>query len=351
MTVPPTHVTDHDIDRFCSRELHPSALVVFTDHVGACDECRRRLLERGRRRSEVATIDDELEALIDHIPEDEIQAYVDRRLDASRRQEIARHLEACPSCAAEVRNLQAFAAHNPTIARSRMPVYLALAAAAAAILVIGTLLVSRRPPAETEEAGLTARQNEIVRRAVSSQRLPLPAMLSELTGVPGRLMGGADAPPFQLVAPTGTAVLDDRPTFSWTAMPGAAQYAVTVLDATTGESSTSPPLTTSTWTPTTSLARGRIYVWQVAATIEGREVIVPAPPAPPARILVLDASTASDLERLPLSALVRGILYANAGLVDDAERELAAVPAQDPDSGVAVSLLKQLRDAREGSGR
>jgi anti-sigma factor RsiW len=333
------------------RELHPADLVSFADHIDACDDCRHRLLQRGRARSEVATIDADLETLIDHIPEVEVQAYVDGRLDAARRQEIARHLDACPSCAAEIRDLQVVAADVRGRPRSRTAMFAALAAAAVLILIIGASLVSRMAPSRSEEAGLTARQRDVVRQARSTQRLSLPPVLAELAGTRGLLMGDSDPAPFGLLAPIGTAVLDNRPTFRWTAMQGAAQYAVTVLDSTTGEASTSPPLTTTEWTPPFALVRGRVYVWQVAATIDRREVVVPVPPAPPARVLVLDASTAAGLERLPLSPFVRGILYADAGLVDDAERELAAVPAGDPDANVAANLLMHLHEVRGKSSR
>jgi hypothetical protein len=69
--------------------------------------------------------------------------------------------------------------------------------------------------------------------------------------------------------------------------------------------------------------------------------------SPPASlIIVAEASEADRLERLPASHLVRGVLYANAGLLDDAERELAALSAQNPNSEVADRLLKQIRGFR-----
>lgn len=341
-----THVTDEAIDRFRRQQLPPVDFIAFTDHIASCGECRDRTLARSRAGAGLAAVEDGLEDLVDHVPESEIHAYVDGSVDASRRQEIVRHLDACPACAAEIRDLQAFAAHSRGSTRSRTMMFGALAAAALVVLAVGAALVFRMTPSSVEEGGLTARQREIVREARATGQVALPPVMSELVEGGGPLMGGSGAAPFELLAPIGTAVLDDRPTFRWTPVQGTAQYAVTVFDPSTGETRTSPSLTATEWTPPFALTRGRVYLWQIAATIDGRELVVPPPTAPPARVLVLHASTAADLERLPPSPLVRGILYADAGLIDDAERELAAVPAEDADAELAAGLLKQLRDAR-----
>ena len=121
---------------------------------------------------------------------------------------------------------------------------------------------------------------------------------------------------------------------------------MTLQDQSYGETMNSPPLPRTQWAPERPLERGRTYAWQVAASAGGKEDVAPKPPAPPARFTVADASDAVRLERLPASHLVRGVLYANAGLLDDAERELAALSVQNPNSEVADRLLKQIRGFR-----
>jgi predicted Zn-dependent protease len=54
----------------------------------------------------------------------------------------------------------------------------------------------------------------------------------------------------------------------------------------------------------------------------------------------------SALEQLPPSHLARAVLYAQAGAVDDAERELAALAERNPESPLVDALLTDLRSAR-----
>jgi hypothetical protein len=61
---------------------------------------------------------------------------------------------------------------------------------------------------------------------------------------------------------------------------------------------------------------------------------------------VADTSEADRLRRLPALDLARGVLHANAGLLDNAERELAALSVLNPNSEVADQLLKQIRGSR-----
>jgi hypothetical protein len=141
-------------------------------------------------------------------------------------------------------------------------------------------------------------------------------------------------------------VLTDRPSLQWTPLSGAATYVVTMQDEATGETLSSPTLRDHTWSPDASLKRGHTYLWQVAASSSGIETVAPKPPDPPAKFFVASAENASRLAKIPASPLVRGILYANAGLVDDAERELAAEAAQNPSSDVVRRFLTQLRASR-----
>jgi hypothetical protein len=69
-----------------------------------------------------------------------------------------------------------------------------------------------------------------------------------------------------------------------------------------------------------------------------------------ARFKVLGAEESAALERglraAPGSRLVAGVLSARAGLLDDAERELRALAADNPDSDVARGLLASVEAAR-----
>ena len=62
--------------------------------------------------------------------------------------------------------------------------------------------------------------------------------------------------------------------------------------------------------------------------------------------MIADAATAVRLEHLPASPLVRGVLYANAGLLDDADREFRTIGATDQGADRVDAFLAQLRQAR-----
>ena len=155
---------------------------------------------------------------------------------------------------------------------------------------------------------------------------------------------------FSLLSPMGIVVRDDRPRFSWQPLPRTSSYTVTVLtmlDSNPSIVATSPSLSTTTWTPPRALQRGRIYKWQVSAFRDGEAIISPAPPAPEARFRILDRGTDDELRRLERtnmrSHLVRGIFYAQAGLLDEAEREFRALAMANPKSPVAQGLLQSVK--------
>ena len=368
--MPLTHVTDVDIERFWRRQLPADVLVPFADHLSSCADCRRRVAEGTDMDRAWGTLQEALGAGDDdHVAESEIRAFVDGGLDSDRRHEISTHLARCSACAEEVRDLRGFAGQFGRASRWQSAwTYGALAAAAVLALGVGLTVLSRTHRAlqlaSLADAGgnvtldsrgslagvgpLDAADTDHVREALQAGRLSLPSMLSKLNGQRGALLGPADIPAFHLVAPIGTAVLGTRPPLRWTPLPGATTYIVTLQEQSSGDTMNSPPLAGVEWTPERPLIRGRTYVWQVAGSISGMEIeiVAPKPPDPPARFIVADTAEADRLERLSASHLVRGVLYANAGLLDDAERELAALSVQNPNSEVVDRLLRQIRGFR-----
>jgi hypothetical protein len=124
-------------------------------------------------------------------------------------------------------------------------------------------------------------------------------------------------------------------------------YIVTVKDQNSGEVVKSSLLKTTYWTVPTDLERSHTYIWQVVSSRKhGEEVIAPPPLAPAAKFIVLDESTNSKLQHLPPSHLVRAVLYADAGLLDDANRELTMLQNANPKSSLVRNLSDQLRQAR-----
>ena len=186
-----------------------------------------------------------------------------------------------------------------------------------------------------------------VARALTAERLEQSPALAELTAKAGVLLGGqGQSSESLLLSPVATIVRDDRPRFRWRALNGTSSYTINILDADFNVVSTSPPLTVTTWTPPSRLARGRVFSWQVEAVKEGQKLIFPTAPSPEARFKILEIDKTRELvqaERTrPRSHLALGVLYARAGLMDDAERELRALVTANPQSTTARKLLRSI---------
>ena len=190
---------------------------------------------------------------------------------------------------------------------------------------------------------------QAVKEALTTGRVDLPSS-SELIGKKSTLLGPKDeADSFSLISPVGTATRSGRPMLRWRQLSGASSYTVSILDADFNAVTTSPPLTGTSWTPPRALDRGRIYSWQVTAVKDGKEIVSPSTPAPEARFKVLEKAKADELnevERVANSHLARGVLYARAGVLDDAERELRSLLAANPKSPIAQKLLQSVRASR-----
>jgi hypothetical protein len=204
---------------------------------------------------------------------------------------------------------------------------------------------------EGNVAGAPTPFQQLVKQTLTAQRVETPQMPADLIGKSSVLMGHADeGHPFALLGPVGTIVMSDRPTFHWRALGGAGGYVVKVYDADFNEVAVSPQLSVTEWTVTRSLERGLIYSWQVTARAGDKEVISPVRPAPEARFMTLDQAKANELANAKIAAagshLTLGILYAQAGLLDDAERELQALLRANPQSALARNLLRGVRAKR-----
>lgn len=353
-----------EIGAFLRRELEGPRFLECVEHIGGCDDCRGKLAQRKDLAAAKLQLEGDLSPFVEHISEEEVQQYVTGRLSLDRIREIDGHLAQCSHCAAEIRDLKDFATAQPT--RTFSPPRWFMVAASAALVVVVIAFVSLRPPRDVvslndeperislDEHGilngvgtLAPDEKELVKQALIQQRLSFPASLLELQEQPGTLMGIVESAPFRLEAPVGTAVRSNRPTLSWTADSESAGYKVTIKDQNAGTAIESDLLQTTSWTIPRALDESHVYVWQVASLRkDNNEIVAPQPPAAPAKFVVLDSSANSKLQQLPPSHLVRAVLYANAGLLDDANQELDVVQKANPQSALVQHLLDQVRQTR-----
>ena len=198
---------------------------------------------------------------------------------------------------------------------------------------------------------LPANYQSMLKKALSSGRIDKSSQLNGLSRPSSSLMGsGNQKTEFAVLEPAGVVVMSDRPTFRWTPMNGATSYIVEIYDEQFQQVATSLNITTNSWTPPQAFSRGKVYSWQVKASHDGEEVTTPRPPAPQAKFRVLDQAKTSELARAQRayssSHLTMGLLYADAGLLKEAEQELRLVQKANPDSDLARNLLRQVQGLR-----
>jgi hypothetical protein len=322
------HPSREQLTRYLEQALSPSELLAVDDHLAGCPACREALLERWS-------------------PEPALAAW---------RQALA---------TSEVKKA-------PGRFFSRPHRLAGLALAASLLLAVGLALArlgglgpSGEPARESLVDGgrrielaadgtlrglehLSADRRGRIARALASGRLEVPQTVRELAGQTSSLRGGeppSDGP--EPLGPRATVVASDRPSFRWRPLPGADSYQVTVFDPGYRRLAASGPLGGEQWAPAEPLPRGPVLSWQVAAVVAGREVTAPAPPAPEARFRI---ATHDELARVEAAArdaagsrLALAAIYAEAGLLVEAQGELGALAEANPDSEVARRLLGSLR--------
>jgi hypothetical protein len=190
----------------------------------------------------------------------------------------------------------------------------------------------------------------MLKEALTTRRIETSPHLKGLRRPSSPLMGADNqGNEFSIIEPIGKVLMSDRPNFRWSPLEGATGYVVEVYDGEFNLVATSPQLTKNSWSPA-ALVRGKVYAWQVKAIKDGQEFTSPRPPAPQARFRILDQAKANELARARRayrsSHLTLALLYAEAGLLKEAEQELHALQKANPDSEIARTLLSQVRALR-----
>jgi hypothetical protein len=400
------HLSEEQIAGYRGRRIPPAELPEIDDHLSLCADCRSRLASAGdlraalqrtnyRPRPDSADFDSvlpEAAARGQHLAYEQLEAYLDRRSSRAKRELVRKHVEACRICADELRDLEAFKtgmAGSGGMRGWNLRAWcgaLALATAAAIILVVSQKEMGLGPPLasssqntkpgesasgeQTLIAGsgshmyesdmLSLEEQRAVNEAFSQQKISFPKVLAELQGKQQTLLGESQkGPRFEVLAPLAEVVLDVRPVFRWQPVTGARSYSVAIFDAKLNSVQSSASMQATEWTPDRPLKRGQLYEWQVTAKLGGgKSVSAPSPPSPEAKFRVVDQKNADELahfqEANAESHIVLGILYAQAGLLEQGERELEQVPKSDPKLGLindpkyglAQNLLKSIRQIR-----
>jgi hypothetical protein len=210
----------------------------------------------------------------------------------------------------------------------------------------GTIMVDKAGNISGLDDVSASMRNEIAQVLVSG-RIDRPAILKGLSGEDSALRGSGAGQSFNLIAPSRSVILSNRPTFKWKSVPGATAYTVFVNDSGGQIVAKSDPLAPdpTEWLVTKPLKRGEIYAWTVAAVVDGKEKISPGPSAPEMKFQILSDANLGQLNQLKQvrSHLALGVFYARTGMIAEAEREFQTVVRQNPRSEAATKLLKEIR--------
>jgi len=280
---------------------------------------------------------------------------------------VLAHLETCPSCAQagreyvrrDVLALQAELSVEPHPSRTPRAWIIGLAAAAALLLVIMSVLmrspapdspphappvVATTPALPAPPAGYgRAEWDAIVRAVRAGEPMKMPLVLRSLRRPEDILRGPEDPRGSGQLSPSGVVVETTRPAFIWNAEKGD-RSTVFVL-AGDREVARSKPLTTGTWRAPFDLPRGVTYTWQVEIDRNGELDVIPSLPAQPPQFHILDAATLAEIEAArrhhAADPFFLGIIYARAGMVEEARAELRRVREGD-DAPAAQRLLQEI---------
>jgi anti-sigma factor RsiW len=409
------HVSDVQIRSYRAQALATAELVEVSDHLASCEACRVRMASPVELRAQVSAIQSLLEAKTasGHLPYDEIAAYVDGQMASDAAARVELHARECQSCASTLEELRILRAelqaeparrwrwHRPTWSTwfSGRPVWqggLALACGVAGLVMIvvlarsmprqghtlqaerGPTKIDGSPSASRANAGNTVRDGSrfvtigeggtvaglealptpyrtMLERALVTRQVPLPGWMPELNQERGVLLGAPGTQEaIRLLSPVGTAVEEQQPVFRWTTSPDA-EYQVSVYDSGYNLVGGSNWSSGGEWRPAQALGQGTRYSWQIHMRRGGEEITIPAPPAPEARFRVLGEDERAEVARARGrwgdSHLIMGVVYASAGLLDEADRELGLASSQNPDSQPLAALRASVGPPRANHGK
>jgi hypothetical protein len=151
--------------------------------------------------------------------------------------------------------------------------------------------------------------------------------------------------------PVDIVVDADRPTFEWNPAELASAYRVSIFDQRYRLVRMSGWMLATLWIVDTPLQRGESYVWQVTARTGAQDIVAPTPPQREARFRVTTAEQSARLlelrRRTGDSHVALAIVLAEAGVLDEAERELKLARLANPYSSAVTRIQAVLEAMRK----
>jgi len=343
-------------------------LVAVDTHLGGCEPCRKALAALAERSSSKSVISGIEQARFRHLSYEQMDDWVEDRLEPADRELVMAHIGLCPPCA---RQLIAYQEYAPVMAAPvrtslaaptarvqvkqsfwsflKQPQYVLGAAAVIAFFII-TPLTRRSVPEQTGailaptstavESTIPAENSPLIDKALNASELDqLPdslrtgakEALSDAITRPASLKGLEGNSDRVLEYPLSEVVAETEPVLRWKPF-GDSSYSVSLSDS-RGLLSRRGGLKDTRWTPSSPLVRDRIYTWEVeSAGVKHRGTF-----------RVLGENQKRELEKVRAehgnSHLVMGAVNEELGLLTPARQEFQAMTK---DSGMAAQAAKLL---------
>ena len=372
----PGHLNEHQLKGYRDRTLPEVELVAVDTHLGGCEPCRNALARLARAKSSQAVISGIGQARFRHLSYEQMDDWVEDRLEPADRELVMAHIGLCPPCA---RQLIAYQEYAPVMAAPvktgiypatskvevkqsfwsflKQPQYVLGAAALIAFFIIvplgrhsaleqtGAILA---PTSAAVESTIPARNTPLVDQALNATELDsLPDALrvgaKEVisdTGVrPESLKGLEPNGDAVLEYPFSETVAETQPVFRWRNF-GDSSYTLSLSDS-RGLVSRRSGLKDTRWTPPGALTRDRVYTWEVeSAGVKHRGTF-----------RVLGENQERELEKVRAqhgsSHLVMGAVSEELGLLTPAKREFEAMAKDQAQSQQAAKLLSRIEALRK----
>jgi hypothetical protein len=374
----PEHLNPDQLKGYRDRTLALGELVAVDAHLGGCEPCRTALAGLAARNVSASVISGIEQARFRHLSYEQMDDWVEDRLEPADRELVMAHIGLCPPCARQLiayqeyaplmaapvqtgvyRATQAVEAKSSFWSFLKQPQYVLGAAAVIAFFII-TPLTRHSAPEQT--GAILAPTSTAIESTIPTQNSPLidQAMnASELDQLPDSLRAGAKdvlseggtiARPASLKGleagsdavveyPRSEVVAETQPVLRWKTF-GDSTYNVSLSDS-RGLISRRGGLKDTRWTPGSALLRDHVYTWEVeSAGMKHRGTF-----------RVLSENQQKELERVRAqhggSHLVMGAVSAELGLLTNAQQEFAAMGKDKTQSQQAAKLLSHIETLRK----
>jgi hypothetical protein len=376
----PDHVKEHQLKGYRDRTLSLNELVAVDSHLGGCDPCRKALAALADGTAAVSMISGVDQARFHHLSYEQMDDWVEDRLDQGGRELVMAHIGGCPACA---RQLIAYQDYAPAMAEPvraaalaptqvvrqqkpsfwsflKQPQYALGAAALVAFIAIGPWSKHSSPPqpqgaiiAPTSTSGestIAAHPSAQVDQALSVTQLDtlpdsLRAGAREVVTSPDRaerpasLKGLDPNGDTTLEYPASEVVAETQPVMRWKAF--GSSYNVSLYDSRHSLISRRANLKETRWTPPGALVRDRIYTWEVESAGQKHR----------GTFRVLSEAQLKELAKVRAehgnSHLVMGAVNEQLGLLTPARQEFEAMAKNSAQAEQAAKLLSHIDALRK----